>query len=282
MRTRPTLFLIPLFTFLGFLKLYSQDYTDYIVTLKNDTIKNIKVVAYPKEPTVKGWPYRKKLSTKYEDMRISYVTPNLDTKKGPLVAFYSEVKVFSVDGTVYQTWHSRDFNYKDGKITFDEIIEIPGQNAKQLLALSKSFLLNYFKFTNDNFNKFVVQDTLVKSLTVRNITITTFTYSDASSPTFTDFVQYDLLIRTKDDKCRITVDNMRIHYEKGFALNDKYKEENDETMEQVAKNWIDEDGDVGLQQYEGLLYLVYNVQDKLFPAYKDYILKNGSQTEDDW
>jgi len=208
-------------------------------------------------------------------MRISYKVPNDQTKKNDLRYEFSNIKEFFVNNQKHTTWYERTLPVKDDKIVFDEIIDVPNMNANQLYAYSKSFIIQYYKFSNDTFDKYVVQDTLMKSLTIKGIRITT----SLSTSSFNDWVLYDVDFKTKENKCRITIKNIYIHYETVVFLNNKIKSEFNKTIELAYQNRKNENGDFYYHRYIAVNHLVYNIQDKLFPEYKAFIQKSGKQDE---
>jgi hypothetical protein len=267
--------LVVAFFFIFIIKINAQEFKDYIITTGNDTIKNISITAFPETAVIVGNPYEKKVH-KYSDMRILYKVSNDQTKKNDLRYEFCNIKEFFVNNQKHTTWHTRTLPVKDDKIVFDEIIDVPNMKANQLYAYTKSFIIQYYKFSNDTFDKYVVQDTLMKSLTIRGMQIKT------SSPTFTfnDWVLYDVDFKTKDNKCRITIKNIHIHYETGVFLNHNIRAEFNETFEKAYQNMKDEDGDFYFHRYVAVNHLVYNIQDRLLPQYKEFIQKSGKQDEE--
>jgi len=250
---------------------------DYIIKTNNDSIGNITITSYPEKLGLIVNSYNKKLMPRYEDHRINYT----NSKGKEEFEFYSDVKSFSSQGTKFRTWHSREIPYNEGRIEFEKIIDMEGKTKDELYILVRSWMIGRFKLTADAIQRVLIENEAIGSLAINNISDGLISVTPPNSPTFSNWINFNLTIRVKDDKCKITLSNFIYHYEKGRIFNDKFKETNNINVENFVKDWRSEKGVIMSHWYQGLMMMFYCAEDKIIPDFEKSMIAK-EKDDDDW
>lgn len=265
-----TFFLIFLSTVLLSGIVSAQD--DYIVTIEDKTISGIKITLIPQKLeryTVNV--YNDNLMPKYEDLKITYTSPN---SKKPQTIEYNQVKKYRASGNDYIPWHARKVPYVDGKIIFDTIVEVPGKTKDELYAKARSALIMGMSLTADQIQKTLVEDRDGGSIMVRKLIV-----GSGDQGRFSSYIFFNLLIRVKDGKARMTVGDIVLHYAKGAIFNDAALYNYEVKSETFAEKWRD-GKTIKSHYYKGVLLMFFNIEDVLIKNFVN--MYTGEQTSNDW
>ncbi len=257
-------FLIPLSS------LYGQG--DYIVTIDNKTIENITIVSYPK--TLEQFlvnVYNDNLMPTYEDLKIIY-TSGKNKRENKID--YNKVSKFSTSGVEHLSWHSRKIPLVEGKILFDTIVESPGKTKDELYALARSSLILGMSLTADQIQKTLIEDKESGSIMVKKLIV-----GAGDQGRFSSYILFDLLVRVKDGKARMTIGDIKLHYAKGEIFNDAAIHHYEVKGEEFATNWR-RGSTIRSHYYKGVLILFYTIEDVLI---KNFVgLYTKEQPLSDW
>lgn len=269
--------LVFLFIILSSNKICAQG--DYIVTTDNDSITGISIVSYPTVMNLKANAYNNYVVASNMDFQIEY--SKAGAKKNSTI-LYNEVKSYSAKGVVFRTWHSRSFNYSDGKIVFDKILDVPGVTKKELWANAKSWLVNTFSLTPDSVNKTLVEDTVSGMFSINQLVPWSSTTSPQQTIQYTNFIYYNLKLRVKDNKLRITISDIWFHYEKGelsdvvsSSVKGMYKY--NLPAEEIVTNWK-KGNKLQIHFYQGTMMISYYIEDLILQKFE----KIKSPANSDW
>jgi hypothetical protein len=247
---------------------------DYIVMMNNDSIAGVTVTGYPTKPGISVNYYNERLNKKYMDMRILYTLKGKSENE-----YYSEVKAFSMNGKRIIPWHARPLTFNaDNKIEFSKVLEFPDKTKDQLYAAAKSFFISTYSLSGENIQKYLIEDKENGMLSLQRMVDAFTSEQPYDSPKFSSWITYDLVIRVKDKKCKITINNFSMHYEKGHIFDNKAIDRYDPPMETVAREWRQSNGTVHLHLYKGYLNMFYCAQDKLIQGIEDALNKK----DDNW
>ncbi len=253
--------------------LFSQ--SDYFITYSGDSISNISIKEFPvKIDNFFVNLYNKRLSIRYEDLKIVYTDSKKNKEKKE---DYSNIVRYSVNGMLYHTYHSRPIPYSEGKIVFDKIITVPGKNKEELYNLIKSWVINRYSLTAGKMDQVLIEDTQNYKIGINNILGGTQTTKNAKNTVFSNWLRYNLEIRVKDERCRITISDFSYHYETGFIFNDLTKTPHELKAEQIANEWRDEKGTIFSHLYRGWM-LIFYYSDEILNSFEKEMLKK----DDDW
>jgi len=252
---------------------------DYIITTGNDSITGISIVRYPSVMNLEANAYNNYVIASNSDFHIEYAKEG--AKKNSSI-LYNEVKRYSVKGVVFRTWHSRLFNYSEGKIVFDKIIDIPGVSKKELWALAKSWLVNTFSLSQDSVNKTLVQDTISGVFSIKQIVPWVSTTSPQQTISYSNFIYYNLQLRVKDNKLRITISDIWFHYEKGElsdVVSSKVKGlyKYNVPAEDIVTNW-EKGKKLQIHFYQGTMMISYFIEDLIIQKFE----KINTPANSDW
>jgi hypothetical protein len=253
--------------------------SDYIITTGNDSITGINIVRYPSVMNLEANAYNNYVIASNSDFHIEYAKAG--AKKNSSI-LYNEVKRYSVKGIVFKTWHSRLFNYSEGKIVFDKIIDIPGVSKKELWALAKSWLVNTFSLSQDSVNKTLVQDTISGVFSIKQIVPWVSTTSPQQTISYSNFIYYNLQLRVKDNKLRITISDIWFHYEKGElsdVVSSKVKGlyKYNLPAEEIVTNWK-KGNKLQIHFYQGTMMISYFIEDLIIQKFE----KINTPANSDW
>ncbi|MDD2281740.1 MAG: DUF4468 domain-containing protein [Bacteroidales bacterium] len=269
--------LLTLFILVSSDKLTAQG--DYIITTGNDSITGINIVRYPSVMNLEANAYNNYVIASNSDFHIEYAKSG--AKKNSSI-LYNEVERYSVKGVVFRTWHSRLFNYSEGKIVFDKIIDIPGVSKKELWALAKSWLVNTFSLSQDSVNKTLVQDTISGVFSIKQIVPWISTTSPQQTISYSNFIYYNLQLRVKDNKLRITISDIWFHYEKGElsdVVSSKVKGlyKYNLPAEEIVTNWK-KGNKLQIHFYQGTMMISYFIEDLIIQKFE----KINTPANSDW
>ena len=245
---------------------------DYIVTVDDKTISGITITSFPQKLeyyTVNV--YNDNLMPKYEDLKIIYSSPK---SKKPVTIEYNEVKKFGVSGVDYIPWHARKIPYADGKILFDTIVEAPGKTKDELYTKARSALIMGMSLTADQIQKTLVEDKEGGSIMVRRLIV-----GSGDQGRFSSYIFFDLLVRVKDGKARMTIGDINLHYAKGAIFNDAAVYNYEVKGEVFTEKWRD-GKTIKSHYYKGVLIMFYNIEDILIKNFVN--LYTGEQKSNDW
>lgn len=269
--------LFTLFIIVSSNKLSAQG--DYIVTTDNDSITGINIVLHPTVMNLEANAYNNYVIASDNDFHIEYAEAG--AKKNSSI-LYNEVKSYSVKGVVFTTWHSRSFNYSEGKIIFDKILEIPGISKKELWAIAKSWIVKTFLLTPDSVNKTLVEDTLSGMFSINQvIPWASITNPNLTIP-YTNYIFYSLQLRVKDNKLRITISDIWFHYEKG-ELSDVVSSDvkglykYNLPAEEIVTNWK-KGKKLQIHYYQGTMMISYYIEDLIMQKFE----KIKAPVNSDW
>lgn len=249
---------------------YSQN--DYIVTIENDTIKNITITGVPASLDKYGVNvYNENLMPKYEDYKIIYTTAK---SKKPQDILYNEVKSYYASGIFYKSLHSRKVPLVDGKIIFDTIVEAPGKTKEELYASIRNAVIIGLSLTADQIQKTLVEDKEGGTLLIRRMV--DFSMSQGK---FNSFIYYDVAFRVKDNKARLTVGNIVYHYEKGAIFNDATRYAYDVKAEVFTKEWRS-GNTIKSHYYKAVLLTFFSIEERLIANFVKVCKK--PKVDDNW
>lgn len=245
---------------------------DYIVTTEDKTISGITITSFPQklgQYTVNV--YNDNLMPKYEDLKIIYTTPK---SKKPVTIEYNEVKKFGVSGVDYTPWHARKIPYIDGKIIFDTIVESPGKTKDELYAMARSALILGMSLTAEQIQKTLIEDKESGSIMVKR-----FVVGSGDQGRFTSYIYFDLLIRVKDGKARMSIADINLRYAKGAIFNDAAVYNYEVKGEIFAEKWRN-GNNIKSHYYKGTLLMFSYIEDVLIKNFVN--LYTGKQKSNDW
>ena len=250
---------------------FSQN--DYIIKTNSDSIGGITITSYPVAMTLTVNAYNKRLNVRYEDFQVNYTKPDGEKESEA----YSNVRSVLINGIKYTTWHARKVPYTDGRIEFNKIIEIPGKSKEQLYTLARSWLIGKMGLTADAIQKYMVEDKENGIMTINSVSDGLISMTPYDSPTFSYWINYDLTVKVKDNKCRISFANFRYHYETGKIFDNKFIEKNNIRIEDFANDWKSSGGAITSHWYQGLMMMFYCAEDKGILDFEKKLL-----IKDDW
>jgi hypothetical protein len=251
---------------------YSQG--DYLVTTQGDSIVGIKILSYPAKGIINVNGYNTKLNIKYEDFHIAYKSSaGSEESKN-----YSDIKAFSSEGNRIVTWHARPVPYMEGRIEFNEIINAEGKTKDQLYGLARSYLIAKLSLTAEAIDKFLVENKENGMIVVNNVRDFVNTITPYDSPPFTNWIMYDITIRVKDNRSKITLSNFRCHYETGKIFDNKFVEAHDIKAEDMVNTWRDRNGSINSHLYQGMLMMFYCAEDLTIKEFE----KSLTTSEEEW
>lgn len=249
---------------------YGQE--DYIVTIDNKTIDNITITSYPK--TLEQFlvnVYNDNLMPAYEDLRILY-TSGKNNRENKIE--YNKVVKFKISGIEYTTWHARTAPLVEEKIVFDTIVETPGKTKDELYSLARSSLILGMSLTADQIQKTLIEDKESGSIMVRKLIV-----GAGDQGHFSSYIFFDLLVRVKDGKARMTIGDIKLHYAKGQIFNDAAINHYEVKAEEFTKNWR-KGSTIRSHYYKGVLIMFYTIEDVLIRNFVDLYTKE--QPLSDW
>lgn len=245
---------------------------DYIVTIENDTIKNITITGVPGSLEKYGVNvYNENLMPKYEDYRLIYTTAK---SKKPQEIPYNEVKSYSANGIFYKSLHARKIPLVDGMVVFDTIVEAPGKTKEELYSSIRNAIIIGLSLTADQ-----IQKTLVEDKEGGTIMIKKLIDFPVSQGMFNSFIYYDVAFRVKDNKARLTVGNIAYHYEKGAIFNDATRNAFDVKAEVFTKNWRS-GNTIKSHYYKAMLLTFYSIEERLIANFVQVCKK--PKVDDNW
>lgn len=248
---------------------------DVIVTINNEKISGITITGHPEKiVSFSVNVYNDNLQPSYEDMKIFYTAPGVKKTQDIL---YNQVESYIVGGKTYKTWHSRKIPFIDGAIVFDTIMEVPGKSKEELYNLVRSWLTTSFSLTADGIQKLLVEDKEGGAISIKRMVDGSVEVKPYKSPTFSSFIYYDLLVRVKDNKARLTVSNIFLHYEKGAIFNDAAIFKYDLKAENFATSWRS-GKTIKSHQYRGVNMMFYCIEDKMFTSFSKML----NAKEEEW
>ncbi|MDD4057741.1 MAG: DUF4468 domain-containing protein [Bacteroidales bacterium] len=242
-----------LFILSPFWTLFGQD--DYIITIEDKKISGISISSYPKalEEYVVNF-YNDNLMTKSEDLKISY---NIVKTNRAREIEYSNVKKFVASGVEHIPWHARSIPFKEDRIVFDTIVPVSDKSKEELYSLARSSIILGMSLTAEQIQKTLIEDKESGSIMVRKLTV-----GSGSQGKFTSYIYFDLLIRVKDGKARMTIGDINLHYAKGQIFNDAVVYNYDIKAEDFTTSWR-KGNTIKSHYYKGLLLMFYNIEDVL-------------------
>jgi len=255
-------------------KLIGQN--DTIVLLNNEIITGITIKGYPDK--IQYYfvnSYNENLMPNYDDLKIYYSKDPNDNK--PDKINFNEVKRFVYKGKSTVAWHSRPIKYQDGMVTFDTILVVPNMNKEQLYNKSRSWLIEKLGLTADGISKVLIEDKESGSISIKKLIDNSWEQQPFNYPTFKPFVFFDLLVRVKDGKCRLTATNIYIHYEKGAIFDSKVHYRFDVKAEYAVANWK-QGRTIKGHLYRGVNVMVYTIEDRIIKSFTELFNKK----EDEW
>jgi hypothetical protein len=245
---------------------------DYIVTVENDTIKNITITGVPGSLEKYGVNvYNENLMPKYEDYKLVYTTAK--SKKSHEIP-YNEVKFYYSYGKIHQSLHSRKVPIVDGKVVFDTIVEAPGKTKEELYSSIRNAIIIGLSLTADQIQKTLVEDKEGGTIMIRKLI--DFSVSQGK---FNSFIYYDVAFRVKDNKARLTVGNILYHYEKGAIFNDAARYAFDVKAEVFTNEWRS-GNNIKSHYYKAMLLTFCSIEEKLIPNFVQVCKK--PKTDDNW
>lgn len=245
---------------------------DYIVTIENDTIKNITITGVPASLDKYGVNvYNENLMPKYEDYKIIYTTAR---SKKPQDILYNEVKSYYANGINYKSLHSRKVPIVDGMVIFDTIVEAPGKTKEELYASIRNAVIIGLSLTADQIQKTLVEDKEGGTLLIRRMV--DFSMSQG---VFNSYLYYDVAFRVKDNKARLTVGNIAYHYEKGAIFNDAARYAYDVKAEVFTKEWRS-GNNIKSHYYKAMLLTFFSIEERLIANFVQVCKK--PKTDDNW
>ncbi|PKP42862.1 MAG: hypothetical protein CVT93_02945 [Bacteroidetes bacterium HGW-Bacteroidetes-10] len=255
---------------LPFSAIYGQN--DYIITTEDETISGITITSFPlKLVQFTVNVYNDNLMARYEDLKITYTSPK---HKKPVTIEYNEVKKFGSSGTDYTTWHARKIPYIDGKIIFDTIVEAPGKTKDELYAMARSALIMGMSLTADQIQKTLIEDKESGSIMVKRLIV-----GSGDQGRFSSYIFFDLLVRVKDGKARMSIADIKLHYAKGAIFNDASLFSYEVKAEIFAEKWRS-GNNIKSHYYKGVLLMFYNIEDVLITNFVNMF--TGKQKSNDW
>ncbi|MBP1671517.1 MAG: hypothetical protein H6Q22_1089 [Bacteroidetes bacterium] len=249
---------------------YAQN--DYIVTIENDTIKNITITGVPGSLEKYGVNvYNENLMPKYEDYKLIYTTAK---SKKPQDILYNEVKSYYANGIFYRSLHSRKIPLVDGMVVFDTIVEAPGKTKEELYSSIRNAIIIGLSLTADQIQKTLVEDKEGGTIMIRKLI--DFSISQGK---FNSFIYYDVAFRVKDNKARLTVGNIAYHYEKGQIFNDAARLAYDVKAEVFTKGWRS-GNNIKSHYYKATLLTFFSIEERLIANFVQVCKK--PKTDDNW
>lgn len=245
---------------------------DYIVTIENDTIKNITITGVPASLDKYGVNvYNENLMPKYEDYKIIYTTAR--SKKSQDI-LYNEVKSYYASGVLYRSLHSRKVPLVDGMVVFDTIVEAPGKTKEELYASIRNAVIIGLSLTADQIQKTLVEDKEGGTLLIRRM----IDFS-MSQGVFNSYIYYDVAFRVKDNKARLTVGNIAYHYEKGAIFNDAARYAYDVKAEVFTKEWRS-GNTIKSHYYKAMLLTFFSIEERLIGNF--VLVCKKPKVDDNW
>lgn len=245
---------------------------DYIVTIENDTIKNITITGVPASLDKYGVNvYNENLMPKYEDYKIIYTTAR--SKKSQDI-LYNEVKSYYASGVLYRSLHSRKVPLVDGMVVFDTIVEAPGKTKEELYASIRNAVIIGLSLTADQIQKTLVEDKEGGTLLIRRM----IDFS-MSQGVFNSYIYYDVAFRVKDNKARLTVGNIAYHYEKGAIFNDAARYAYDVKAEVFTKEWRS-GNTIKSHYYKAVLLTFFSIEERLIANF--VLVCKKPKVDDNW
>lgn len=140
--------------------------------------------------------------------------------------------------------------------------------------MARSALILGMSLTAEQIQKTLIEDKESGSIMVKRLVV-----GSGDQGRFTSYIYFDLLVRVKDGKARMSIADINLRYAKGAIFNDASVFAYEVKAEIFTEKWRS-GNNIKSHYYKGTLLMFYYIEDVLIKNFVN--LYTGKQKSNDW